>query len=47
MDARTKHNVVRTYFSKAAQRSGKPSVYTAEKYGIRQQAVAAIIRHHS
>jgi len=46
MDAKTKHNIVRTYHSKAAQKSGKPSVYTAERYNVPQQTVASVIRHH-
>ena len=47
MDARTKNNILKTYNSKAAQKTDKPSVYTAEKYDVSQQVVAAVIRHHN
>jgi hypothetical protein len=42
-----KRHILQTYHSKKAQKMGKPSVYTAEKYDVSQQLVAAVVRHHS
>jgi hypothetical protein len=47
MDGRTRHNIVRTYHSKAAQKTEAPSVYTAKKYDVKQQTVAAVLKHHN
>lgn len=42
-----RHRILQTYHSKKAQSMEKPSVYTAEKYDVPQQVVAAVVRHHS
>jgi len=47
VNAVRKHHILQTYNSKEAQKSGKPAVYTANKYSIKQQTVAAIVRHHN
>jgi hypothetical protein len=42
-----KRRILQTYNSKKAQSMGSPSVYTAEKYDVPQQVVAAVVRHHN
>jgi hypothetical protein len=44
---RQRYDILRTYNSQKAQKMGKPSVYTAQKYNVPQQVVAAVVRHHS
>jgi hypothetical protein len=41
-----RHRILQTYNSKKAQSMEKPSVYTAKKYDVPQQVVAAVVRHH-